>query len=157
VQKKIAVSLTALVLLMVSSVQAEAVTLQLNPKIGACYLFNQKELEAISPLTNPISCAKPHNAETFWVGRWTLKSQPWNYTDEKLHAAVDAICIDKWDFPDDSNLNYWAFFTPSPAQWAKGARWVRCDAMSQIAKKGTFNQMYATWSGNAGLNSGYTA
>jgi hypothetical protein len=134
---------------------AQAATLQLTPKLGGCYLFTEKEFNAPSPMTNPIPCSKMHNAETFGIGKWNLKNQPWKYTDDMVRDAAEAICMQYWDFPDDSNLNYWAFFTPSASQWAKGARWVRCDAMSALSETGSFKQKFASWTGNAGLNSGY--
>jgi hypothetical protein len=154
---KKSLSIKVAVLLVVSMATSHAATLQLTPKLGGCYLFTEKEFNAASPMTNPIPCAKVHNAETFGVGTWSLKNQPWKYTDDMVRDAAEKICMSYWDYPEDSDLNYWAFFTPSPAQWSKGARWVRCDAMSRVSEKGSFKQMYATWSGNAGLNSGYTA
>jgi hypothetical protein len=141
----------------IQAIPAQAVSLQSTPKLGGCYLFTEKELNSAYPLTNPIPCAKVHNVETFGIGTWPLKNQPWKYTEDMARDAAEQICMSFWDYPDDSDLNYWAYFTPSPAQWAKGARWVRCDAMAMIAEKGTFKQKYATWTGNAGLTSGYLA
>jgi hypothetical protein len=136
---------------------AQAATLQLTPKLGGCYLFTEREFNAPSPITNPIACSKVHNAETFGIGTWPLKNQPWKYTEDMARDAAEQICMSFWDYPEDSDLNYWAYFTPSASQWAKGARWVRCDAMAMIAEKGTFKQKFATWTGNAGLTSGYLA
>jgi hypothetical protein len=129
--------------------------LELNPKIGGCYLFTAKEFDAPSPLTNPVPCAKTHNAETFWVAKWPLKFPPTRYTDDLIHDAAEKICLAAWDFPEDADLNYWGYFYPSPAQWAKGARWVRCDALIRKSEKGTFNQQYLQWRGNAALNDGF--
>jgi hypothetical protein len=154
---RFAISSVVLALISVIVPHASGATLELNPKIGGCYLFTEKELNAASPLTNPISCSKVHNAETYWVGKWNLRNQPWKYTNEMVHDAAAAICEPQWPYAEDSDLNYWAFYTPSPAQWAKGARWVRCDAMSVISKSGSFNQRYGRWTGNAGLNDGYLA
>ena len=139
------------------AIPAEAASLQLTPKLGGCYLFTEKEFNAPSPLTNPIPCSKLHNAETFGIDKWPLKNQPWKYTVDMARDAAEQVCMQYWDYPDDSDLNFWAFFTPSPAQWAKGARWIRCDAMARLVEKGTFKQMYASWTGNAGLTSGYLA
>ena len=129
--------------------------LELNPKIGGCYLFSSKEFEAPSPLTNPIPCAKAHNAETFWVAKWPLKLAPSRYTDDLIHAAAEKTCLAQWDFPEEADLNYWAYFFPSKSQWAKGARWLRCDAMVLIAETGSFNQKYLQWKSNAVLNGGF--
>ena len=154
--KKLLVVFTSFSLISIVA-PAQAATLQLNPKLGGCYLFTEKELNSAYPLTNPIACSKLHNAETFGIGKWTLKNQPWKYTEDMTRDAAEAICMRYWDYPDDSDLNYWAYFTPSPAQWAKGARWVRCDAMSRLSETGSFKQMFESWTGNAGLSSGYLA
>ena len=129
--------------------------LELNPKIGSCYLFSSKELEAPSPLTNPIPCSRTHNAETFWVAKWPLKLAPSRYTEELIKNAAQKVCLAAWEFPEDADLNYWGYFHPSPAQWAKGARWLRCDALIQQSEVGTFNQKYLQWRGNAVLNEGF--
>lgn len=140
-----------------SPMNATAVTskLELNPKIGSCYLFSSKEFEAPSPLTNPIPCSRSHNAETFWISKWPLKLAPTRYTDDLILSAAEKVCLAQWDFPEEADLNYWAFFYPSPAQWAKGARWIRCDAMIQKAEVGSFNQKYLVWKGIASLNGGF--
>ena len=137
--------------------QYVATPLELNPKIGGCYLFTAKELDAASPLTNPIPCAKTHNAETYWVARWPLKLAPTRYTDDLIHDAAEKICLGAWDFPLRADLNYWGYFVPSPSQWVKGARWLRCDALAQKSQKGTFSQQYVLWQGNPALNNGFIA
>jgi hypothetical protein len=135
--------------------QYVATPLELNPKIGGCYLFTAKELDAASPLTNPIPCAKTHNAETYWVAQWPLKLAPTRYTDDLIYDAAKKICLRAWDFTDKADLNYWGFFQPSPSQWAKGARWLRCDALVQKSEKGTFSEQYRQWKGSAVLNDGF--
>jgi hypothetical protein len=159
VKRKSLVVISSLVFVVagVSPVSAStpASKLELKPKIGGCYLFTYKEFDAPSPLTNPIPCARTHNAETFWVAKWPLKLPPTRYTDDLIHSAAEKTCLMKWDFPEESDLNYWAYFFPSPAQWAKGARWLRCDAMVQVAETGTFNQKYLQWKGNAVLSDGF--
>lgn len=161
VNRKSLVVLTSLVFLAagVSPVNATTATskLELNPKIGGCYLLSSKEFDAPSPLTNPIPCSRTHNAETFWVAKWPLKLAPTRYTDDMIRTAAEKSCLAEWDFPEEADLNYWAYFFPSKSQWAKGARWLRCDAMVQVAETGTFNQMYLQWKGNAVLSNGFVA
>jgi hypothetical protein len=153
----VVISLLVFVLAGVSPVSASTPTskLELNPKIGGCYLFSSKEFEAPSPLTNPIPCSRTHNAETFWVAKWPLKLAPSRYTDDLIHSAAEKTCLAQWGFPDEADLNYWAYFFPSKSQWAKGARWLRCDAMVQVAETGTFTQKYLQWKGNAVLGDGF--
>ena len=159
VKRKSLVVLSSLVFVMAGLSPVNAVTpaskLELNPKIGGCYLFSSKEFEAPSPLTNPIPCSKAHNAETFWVAKWPMKLAPTRYTDDMIHSAAEKVCLAEWDFPEEADLNYWAFFYPSKTQWAKGARWLRCDAMVLKAETGTFSQKYLQWKGNAVLSDGF--
>jgi hypothetical protein len=158
-KRKYLVVISSLVLVVagVSPVSAStpASKLELNPKIGGCYLFSSKEFEAPSPLTNPIPCSRTHNAETFWVAKWPLKLAPSRYTDDLIHSAAEKTCLAQWGFPEEADLNYWAYFFPSKSQWAKGARWLRCDAMVQVAETGTFTQKYLQWKGNAVLSDGF--
>jgi hypothetical protein len=159
VKRKSLVVLSSLVFVVAGVSPVNAVTpaskLELNPKIGGCYLFSSKEFEAPSPLTNPMPCSKAHNAETFWVAKWPMKLAPTRYTDDMIHSAAEKACLAEWDFPEEADLNYWAFFYPSKTQWAKGARWLRCDAMVLKAETGTFSQKYLQWKGNAVLNGGF--
>ena len=159
VKRKSLVVISSLVLVVagVSPVSASTPTskLELNPKIGGCYLYSSKEFEAPSPLTNPIPCSRTHNAETFWVAKWPLKLAPSRYTDDLIHSAAEKTCLAQWGFPEEADLNYWAYFFPSKSQWAKGARWLRCDAMVQVAETGTFTQKYLQWKGNAVLSDGF--
>lgn len=159
VKRKSLVVLSSLVFVLAGVSPVNAVTpaskLELNPKIGGCYLFSSKEFEAPSPLTNPIPCSKAHNAETFWVAKWPMKLAPTRYTDDMIHSAAEKVCLAEWDFPEEADLNYWAFFYPSKTQWAKGARWLRCDAMVLKAETGTFSQKYLQWKGNAVLSGGF--
>jgi hypothetical protein len=96
-----------------------------------------------------------HNAETYWVAKWPLKLEPPRYSDDLIHDVAERICLAHWDFPDDANLNYWAYFYPSPAQWAEGARWLRCDAMVQSYKEGGFDKQYLEWPGSLYLDNGF--
>jgi hypothetical protein len=72
-----------------------------------------------------------------------------------IYDAAKKICLRAWDFTEKADLNYWGFFQPSPSQWAKGARWLRCDALVQKSQKGTFNEQYRQWKGSAVLNDGF--
>jgi hypothetical protein len=159
VKRKSLVVISSLVFVLAGVSPVSAITpaskLEMNPKIGGCYLFSSKEFEAPSPLTNPIPCSKTHNAETFWVAKWPLKLAPSRYTDDLIHSAAEKTCLAQWGFPEEADLNYWAYFYPSKSQWAKGARWLRCDAMVQVTETGTFTQKYLQWKGNAVLSDGF--
>jgi hypothetical protein len=135
--------------------RSQTTALELKPKIGNCYLFSAKELDAPSPLTNPLPCAEMHNAETYWVAKWPLELAPTRYSDDLIHDVAGRVCRNKWDFPDDSDFNYWAYFYPSPSQWAEGARWLRCDAMVQLYTEGSIDKQYLKWPGSLYLDNGF--
>jgi hypothetical protein len=157
---KVLIFISALVVVAVAGTafvltRSQTAGLELKPKIGNCYLFSAKEFDAPSPLTNPLPCAQMHNAETYWVAKWPLKLEPPRYSDDLIHDVAERICLAHWDFPDDADLNYWAYFYPSPAQWAEGARWLRCDAMVQSYKEGGFDKQYLEWAGSLYLDNGF--
>jgi hypothetical protein len=135
--------------------RSQTTALELKPKIGNCYLFSAKELDAPSPLTNPLPCAEMHNAETYWVAKWPLELAPTRYSEDLIHDVAGRVCRNKWDFPDDADLNYWAYFYPSPAQWAEGARWLRCDAMVQLYTEGSIDKQYLKWDRSLYLDNGF--
>jgi hypothetical protein len=47
---------------------------------------------------------------------------------EDALSIAETLCT-PWKPEVSENFNYWAWYTPDRASWAKGARWVRCDAM----------------------------
>ena len=106
------------------------------PKIGQCFQYTVAQVAASYAPKNPISCSSTHNMETFAVATWPLGSNPADMTYEDKIDIVIEYC-DFWgDFPNakfsrssKTNFNYWAWYTPSPSAWAKGQRWLRCDAM----------------------------
>ena len=133
----------------------QTIALELKPKIGNCYLFSAKEFDASSPLTNPLPCAEMHNAESYWVAKWPLKLEPPRYSDDLIHEVAERVCLAHWDFPEEANFNYWAYFYPSPAQWEEGARWLRCDAMVQLYTEGSFDRQYLEWPRSLYLDNGF--
>jgi hypothetical protein len=94
--------------------------------------------------------------ETFAVETWPLNTNPVDMDPETTLDIVDELC-DFWGtFPNAANsrtgtssFNYWAWYTPSRAAWAKGQRWLRCDAM--IGKFTAPDQwppaVYVSWKG----------
>ena len=146
----VAMAATAFVL-----TRPQSIALELKPKIGNCYLLSEKEFEAPSPLTNPLLCAELHNAETYWVAKWPLELAPSRYSDDLINDVAGRVCRKQWDFPEEADFNYWAYFYPSPAQWAEGARWLRCDALVQLYTEGSFNRQYLKWERSLYLDNGF--
>jgi len=107
-----------------------------KPKIGQCFQYTMAQVSAAYPTKNPTSCSFSHNMETFEVATWPLSTNPADMTDEDKSLIAGESC-DFWGtFPNAENsrlskteFNYWAWYTPSRAAWAKGQRWIRCDAM----------------------------
>jgi hypothetical protein len=106
------------------------------PKVGQCFQYTKAQVSASYAPKNPINCSLTHNMETFAVETWPLDENPVDMDREFTLDIVNELC-DFWGtFPNAANsrnstssFNYWAWYTPSRAAWAKGQRWVRCDAM----------------------------
>ena len=46
---------------------------------------------------------------------------------------------------EGSYFNYWAWFTPDSVAWAKGERWLRCDAMKTLNDQEPY--VFGSWKG----------
>lgn len=106
------------------------------PKVGQCFQYTMAQVSASYATKNPINCSSTHNMETFVVATWPRETNPVDMDKKDALDIVDEYC-DFWGtFPNaqnsrfsKTNFNYWAWYTPSRAAWAKGQRWLRCDAM----------------------------
>ena len=126
------------------------------PKVGQCFQYTKAQVSASYAPKNPINCSLTHNMETFAVVTWPESMNPVDMDHETALDIVNELC-DFWGtFPNaeksrlsTSSFNYWAWYTPSRAAWAKGERWVRCDAM--IGKFASANQWppatHISWKG----------
>lgn len=127
------------------------------PKVGQCFQYTMAQVSATYAPKNPVSCSLTHNMETFAVATWPLRTNPADMQDKEKLSIVNEYC-DFWGtFPDaeynrssKTNFNYWAWYTPSRTAWAKGQRWLRCDAM--IGKFKTADQWppyaHISWKGS---------
>ena len=115
-----------------------------KPRVGQCFLYSAADVSAPYARKNPVSCSGTHNAETYLVTKWPLKKNPADMPDEESLAVADSLCQAWGDEGLISNpfFNYWAWYTPDRAAWAKGERWVRCDAMSMNK-----SEKYISWKG----------
>ena len=116
-----------------------------NPQVGACRAPISDEILAAASDPRPaIPCDQPHGSETVFVGqlpadvamlaheeasaldRGTAELGPALERCEKEYDAyVGVTRIEPDGFrPDNLVL---AFFIPAAEEWAKGARWLRCD------------------------------
>lgn len=107
---------------------------------GTCHvLADPDELFATISDTGPaVPCSQPHQTETLWVSQVTgpLAAAKRRPDPELLHAMLDRTCNDYWRvrayLGADAYDNHWGVTmvlkVPTPAEWAKGDRTMRCDA-----------------------------
>ena len=126
------------------------------PKVGQCFQYTKAQVSAKYAPKNPINCSSSHNMETFAVAIWPVETNPVDMDRETTLDIVDELCNFWGTFPNasanrlkTSSFNYWAWYTPSRAAWAKGQRWLRCDAM--IGKFSSTEEWppatYVSWKG----------
>ena len=109
------------------------------PKAGHCFQYTVAQVSASYAAKNPISCNSTHNMETYLVATWPISTNPMDMTREDHMKIISELC-DFWgSFPNaeysrssKTKFNYWAWYPPNRAAWAKGQRWIRCDAMIGI-------------------------
>jgi hypothetical protein len=115
-----------------------------KPKVGQCFLYSAADFSAPHPRKNPVSCSGTHNAETYLVTKWPIKTNPADMPDEESLGMAESLCRAWGEEGLISNpfFNYWAWYTPDRAAWAKGERWLRCDAMTKNK-----SEKYISWRG----------
>jgi hypothetical protein len=113
------------------------------PDRGACWQLRTTDFGSALDQPERRPCTQPHEAETFWVATDVLDrtlAYPSEAQAEDVSGvvgkALDNSC--NWRavsaFLGDEALKYtpfvnWMGRLPSRAQWAAGARWVRCDVI----------------------------
>jgi hypothetical protein len=115
-----------------------------KPKAGQCFLHTVADIDAPYARKNPVKCSGTHNAETYFVTKWPLTTNPADMPDEEALNLADSLCRAWGDDGLISNpfFNFWAWYTPDRAAWAKGERWLRCDAMAKNK-----SEKYISWKG----------
>lgn len=109
-----------------------------TPKVGNCYNLTNKQVDGAHPPSSPaINCARLHNAETYRIAKWPLKTNPVDMVYEDALSIAEELCM-PWKPELSEYFNHWAWYTPDRASWAKGARWVRCDAMISLSESEPF-------------------
>jgi Septum formation len=96
------------------------------PRVGQCYATPDAVLADPHDPSAPVACSRPHTLETYAV------LHPDGPLGPRTLAAADEACVRRagsflggGDFTQTAVSVY--FFTPTKAQRADGARWVRCD------------------------------
>jgi hypothetical protein len=109
-----------------------------TPKVGNCYNLTNKQVDGAHPPSSPaINCARLHNAETYRIAKWPLKTNPVDMVYEDALSIAEELCT-PWKPELSEYFNHWAWYTPDRASWATGARWVRCDAMISFSESEPF-------------------
>lgn len=109
-----------------------------TPKVGNCYNLTNKQVDGAHPPSSPaINCARLHNAETYRIAKWPMKTNPVDMVYEDALSIAEELCT-PWKPELSEYFNHWAWYTPNRASWAKGARWVRCDAMISFSESEPF-------------------
>jgi len=119
-------------------------------EIDQCFQLTPAQVSAPYATKNPVSCSSTHNAEIFEVVDWPLETNPVDMVHTDALKIASESC-GFWDtFPDaqknrlsKSEFNYWAWYTPDKAAWARGERWIRCDAKVGKFKSSTSWPPYA--------------
>jgi len=123
------VILVSLILVASASANAPANAASTSPKVGNCYNLSNAQIDAeYSPKNAPINCARLHNAETYRIAKWPLKTNPVDMDPQDALDIADSLC-QPWEPEESQYFNFYAWYTPDKSSWAKGARWVRCDAL----------------------------
>ena len=130
--------------LMVTSANA---AYTVKPKVGQCFMQTRDDVSASFAQKNPISCSKTHNAETYIVAKWPLTEPPENLAEGEGLEIASSLCRawGKGGVLEGSYFTFWAWFTPDPVAWAKGERWLRCDAMKTLNETEPYK--FASWKG----------
>ncbi len=109
------------------------------PPPSACYRLGLAQATRLTSRSRPVSCRRPHTAQTIHVGRLDL-------TPGTRRLAVDSPAVQRQparvcpvelrryvggttDVRRRSRFEV-VWFTPTPAQAERGARWFRCDAVA---------------------------
>ena len=127
------------------------------PKVGHCFSLTDAQVDASHPNKNPIKCSATHNSETYEVAEWPFETNPVDMVYKDALNIAAELC-DFWNTYSYAELsrssktkfNFWGWYTPDRAAWARGERWLRCDAMIGKFKTKTSWPPYAyvSWKGS---------
>ena len=107
------------------------------PKVGQCWNYTWAQGFAASSPTPAVSCSRLHRAVTYYVG--TITGAAARAADPATDPGVSALISRGCRIQQAKVLGpgvmltlAWrgiSLFVPSPAEWAAGARFYRCDIM----------------------------
>lgn len=141
------VTLVAFLLAPLLIIQPANAAYTVKPKVGQCFNYSPTDVSAAYATKNPVNCSGTHTAETYLVAKWPLTKPPTELPDGDGLEIASSLCR-AWGTSGiltNSYFNYWAWYTPDPKAWARGERWLRCDAMHVLNE--TEPYVYASWKG----------
>ncbi|MEU2718306.1 septum formation family protein [Streptomyces sp. NPDC007205] len=115
--------------------------------VGSCHTF-RTQLEMVQPsdIAPPVPCDRPHRSETFQVT--SFEGQFATYPERPDPEQLHAYALDRCDVQvlrqylgagprDTTSFSIWPRY-PTRAEWARGVRTLRCDAVPPVreAKQG---------------------
>jgi len=109
------------------------------PQDGACRMLTLKDIPPPSNDTPTVACDQTHTAVTYFVDQWPRRmvQAATGVEDEELESYVTQRCDAAWRNTVGGSLEdwvvsivSWAWYRPTPEQFAEGARWFRCDVVA---------------------------
>jgi hypothetical protein len=109
------------------------------PEVGACRMLT---LDDIAPAANDdpaVPCSQRHTAVTFYIGVWPEKlvSSVRDIDDQRFSRYALDACERNWrrtvggsDEAWTTSIVSWAWYKPTPDQFAAGAHLFRCDLVA---------------------------
>lgn len=144
--QKSAIALLSFGVITLGATPANAVSAP-SPKVGQCFNYTNSDISMMNvPKKAAVSCSSTHNVEVYRVAKYTSKKSPYDISESDLWSIGKKAC-QPWKGNAETKFNYWAFYTPTKSQWAKGERWIRCDAAIVTTDSSGDITAYTKWKG----------
>jgi hypothetical protein len=111
-----------------------------RPRVGECHRLSFGQAVAVVGRTEPVTCRRPHTAQTYFVGRLDLETKAGHVRRVDSRAAqrqARSTCAARLPrhlgrTPRELRLTMAqsVWFTPSPKRAEAGADWFRCDVVA---------------------------
>jgi hypothetical protein len=109
-------------------VQPESHGVVVQPKVGDCLAYPVTAIYANTARPKIVKCTNLHNAEVYRIGKLNPGIRIQELSPIELTQFADQTCA-PWR-GESKFFNAWVFRIPTNAEWEKGARWIRCEAIA---------------------------
>jgi hypothetical protein len=99
-----------------------------GPKVGDCLTYPIGAIYVNTARPKIVKCANLHNAEVYRIGKIRAGVRIQELSTIELTQIADQTCM-PWR-GESKFFNAWVFRIPTNAEWEKGARWIRCEAIA---------------------------